>query len=77
MTEAPAFTGVRWRVHVLMGEAASQIVGLAQTPGLAGSNGFIGIVIGSRGQGLAESLMLGSVADKVVRQARLPVMVVR
>ena len=36
---------VRWRLHVLMGEAASQIVGLAETPGFAGING---IVIGSR-----------------------------
>ena len=74
---------VGWRLHVLMGEAASQIVGLAETPGFAGSsglnglNGINGIVIGSRGQGMAESLMLGSVADKVVHQARLPVMIVR
>ena len=65
---------VRWRLHVVMGEAASQIVSLAETPGFAGING---IVIGSRGQSMAESLMLGSVADKVVHQARLPVMIVR
>lgn len=68
---------VRWRLHVLMGEAAAQIVGLAETPGLAGSNGFNGIVIGSRGQSMAESLMLGSVAEKVVHQVGLPVMIVR
>ena len=68
---------VGWRVHVLMGDAASQIVGLAQTPGFAGSAGFNGIVIGSRGQGMAESLILGSVADKVAHQAKLPVMIVR
>ena len=65
---------VRWRLHVVMGEAASQIVGLAETPGLAGING---IVIGSRGQSMAESLMLGSVAEKVLHQAKLPVMTVR
>ena len=65
---------VRWRLHVVMGEAASQIVGLAETPGLAGING---IVIGSRGQSMAESLLLGSVADKVAHQAKLPVMIVR
>ena len=65
---------VRWRLHVVMGEAASQIVSLAETPGFAGING---IVIGSRGQSMAETLMLGSVADKVVHQARLPVMIVR
>ena len=68
---------VRWRLHVVMGEAASQIVGLAETPGFAGTNGINGIVIGSRGQSMAESLMLGSVADKVVHQAKLPVMIVR
>ena len=65
---------VGWRLHVVMGEAASQIVGFAETPGLSGVNG---IVIGSRGQGIARSLMLGSVADKVVHQTKLPVMVVR
>ena len=57
-----------------MGEAAAQIVGLAETPGLAGING---IVIGSRGQSMAKSLMLGSVADKVAHQAKVPVMIVR
>ena len=65
---------VRWRLHVLMGEAASQIVGLAEAPGFTGING---IVIGSRGQSMAKSLMLGSVADKVVHQVKLPVMIVR
>lgn len=65
---------VRWRLHVVMGEAASQIVALAETPGLAGING---IVIGSRGQSMAKSLMLGSVADKVAHQAKVPVMIVR
>ena len=68
---------VGWRLHVVMGEAAAQIVGLAETPGFAGINGINGIVIGSRGQSMAESLMLGSVADKVVHQAKLPVMIVR
>ena len=71
---------VGWRLHVVMGEAASQIVGLAETPGFAGTDGIDGIngiVICSRGQSMAESLMLGSVADKVVHQAKLPVMIVR
>ena len=67
-------TSVRWRLHVEMGEAASQIVALAEAPGLAGING---IVIGSRGRSMAESLMLGSVADEVVHQAKVPVMIVR
>ena len=65
---------VGWRLHVVMGEVASQIVGLAEAPGI---NGINGIVIGSRGHSMAESLLLGSVADKVVHQARLPVMIVR
>ncbi len=69
-----------------MGEAASQIVRLAETPGFAGTdgidgingiNGINGIVIGSRGQSVVKALMLGSVADKVVHQAKLPVMIVR
>ena len=51
---------VGWRLHVVMGEAASQIVGLAETPGVAGINGINGIVIGSRGQSAAKALMLGS-----------------
>ena len=57
-----------------MGEAASQIVGLAEPPGVAGING---IVIGSRGQSMTKALMLGSVAEKVVHQATVPVMIVR
>ena len=65
---------VRWRLHVVMGEAASQIVALAETPGLAGING---IVIGSRGQSVVKALMLGSVAEKVLHQAKAPVMIVR
>ena len=70
-------SSVRWRLHVVMGEAASQIVALAETPGLAGINGINGIVIGSRGQSVIKALMLGSVAEKVLHQAKAPVMVVR
>ena len=62
---------VRWRLHVVMGEAASQIVALAETPGING------IVIGSRGQSVVKALMLGSVAEKVLHQAKAPVMIVR
>ena len=54
---------VGWRLHVVMGEAASQNVGLAETPGVAGINGINGIngiVIGSRGHSAAKALMLGS-----------------
>ena len=62
---------VRWCLHVVMGEAASQIVALAETPGING------IVIGSRGQSVVKALMLGSVAEKVLHQAKAPVMIVR
>ena len=68
---------VRWRLHVVMGEAASQIVALAETPGINGINGINGIVIGSRGQSVVKALMLGSVAEKVLHQAKAPVMIVR
>ena len=68
---------VRWHLHVVMGEAASQIVALAETPGFTGINGINGIVIGSRGQSVIKALMLGSVAEKVVHSATVPVMIVR
>ena len=68
---------VGWHLHVVMGEPAAQIIGLAETPGTNDINGINGIVIGSRGQSMAESLLLGSVAEKVLHQAKLPVMIVR
>jgi nucleotide-binding universal stress UspA family protein len=63
--------GVAWRLHVRMGEAAEQIVALAQqldSPGIA---------IGSRGLTAAESIFLGSVANKIVQLGKLPVLIVR
>ena len=65
---------VGWHLYVVMGEAATQIVGLAETPGF---DGIKGIVIGSRGQSVVKALMLGSVAEEIVHQAKLPVMIVR
>ncbi|MCM2341422.1 universal stress protein [Rhodoferax sp.] len=62
---------VRWRLHVVMGEGAPEIADLADALGSRG------IVIGSRGLTAAESLLLGSVAYKVVHLARLPVLIVR
>ena len=62
---------VRWRLHAVMGEAAPEIVGMADALGSRG------ITIGSRGLGAAESLLLGSVAYKVVHLAKLPVLIVR
>ena len=62
---------VRWRLHVVMGEAAPEITGLAE------SLGSLGIAIGSHGLTAAESLLLGSVAYKVVQLAKRPVLIVR
>ena len=61
----------RWRLHVVMGEAAS---GISQTADLLSSRC---IAIGSRGQTATASLLLGSVAYKVVHSAKLPVLIVR
>ncbi|MGV3570800.1 MAG: universal stress protein [Ramlibacter sp.] len=63
--------GIGWRLHVRMGEAAEAIVALAQELGSRG------IALGSRGMSATESLVLGSVAYKVVHLAKVPVLVVR
>jgi len=63
--------GFGWRLHVLMGEPAVRIVELA------GSLGSRGIVIGARGLSAVNSLLLGSVAQKVIHTTRAPVLVVR
>lgn len=63
--------GIAWRLHVRMGEAAEQIVALSQELGSRG------IAVGSRGLAAAKSLLLGSVAYKVVHLAKVPVLVVR
>jgi nucleotide-binding universal stress UspA family protein len=63
--------GVPWCLHIVMGEAADSIVALAD------SLGCHGIVIGSRGLGAAENLLVGSVAYKVIHLSRIAVLVVR
>jgi len=60
-----------WCLHVVMGEAADSIVALA------GSLGCHGIVIGSRGLGAVENLLIGSVAYKVIQSSPVAVLVVR
>ena len=60
-----------WRLHVFMGEESPEIAGLADALGSRG------IAIGSRGLSAAESVLLGSVAYKVVHLAKLPVLIVR
>ena len=62
---------VRWRLHVVMGDAAEQIVNMADALGSRG------ITIGSQGLTAAQSLLLGSVTLQVVHQAKAPVLIVR
>lgn len=63
--------GIAWRLHVRMGEAAEEIVALAQELGSQG------IAIGSHGLTATESVFLGSVAYKVVHLGKFPVLIVR
>lgn len=60
-----------WQLHVVMGECAEQLVALARRLGCRG------IVVGSRGLGATESLLLGSVAQKVIHSSPAAVLVVR
>lgn len=62
--------GLPWRLHVTMGDAAERIIERANRVEAAC------IVIGTRGLGTVESLLMGSVAYKVMHLARLPVLVV-
>ncbi|MEF7612783.1 universal stress protein [Aquincola sp. MAHUQ-54] len=62
---------IGWRLHVRMGDAAERIVALSRELGSRG------IAIGSHGLTAAESLLLGSVAYKVVHLGQVPVLVVR
>lgn len=63
--------GTNWRLLCLMGEAAPEIVRIAEILACCG------IAIGSRGLTATESLLLGSVAYKVVHLALPPVLLVR
>jgi universal stress protein A len=57
--------------HVAFGSPAEEIVGLANDLDAAL------IVIGSHGRGAIERVLLGSTAERVVRAARCPVLVVK
>lgn len=63
--------GLRWHLHAVMGEAAPEIVGLAD------ALGSHGIAMGSHGLTAAASVLLGSVAYKVLHLTEMPVLVVR
>jgi nucleotide-binding universal stress UspA family protein len=63
--------GFAWRLHVLMGEPAPRLVELTQALGSRG------IVVGARGLSAVEGLLLGSVAQQIIHNARAAVLVVR
>lgn len=63
--------GLGWRLTTLMGEEAPEIVRLAEALGSRS------IALGSRGLTAAESVVLGSVAWKVVQMAPSSVLLVR
>ena len=69
--QALASAGVSWRLMSLLGEEAPEIVRLSATLNSRG------IAIGSRGLTAAESVLLGSVAYKVVHLAKSSVLLVR
>jgi nucleotide-binding universal stress UspA family protein len=59
-----------WRLHVAMGDPAERIIEQAVRLGATG------IIIGSRGLNVTETLLFGSVTDKVMHHSPLPVMLV-
>ena len=66
-----ANAGIAWHLHVMMGDPATVIVALAEHIGSRT------VVVGSRGLGATENLLLGSVAYKVIHLSRGSVLVVR
>ncbi|HRD93886.1 MAG TPA: universal stress protein [Accumulibacter sp.] len=63
-------TASPWRPHVALGEATGQIIALTERIDWSGT------VTGSRGPGVTESLLLGSVSDKRIHLSPHPGMVV-
>jgi nucleotide-binding universal stress UspA family protein len=65
-------SGVVAKTHVFHGDDAAEAIGEA-----AERLGADVVVIASRGRGAITRLFLGSVADKVLRHCRRPVLVLR
>lgn len=63
-------SGLPWRLHLVMGEPAEGILDLATQ--LHASE----VVMGCRGLGNLEGVLLGSVSHKVMQLSRIPVLVV-
>lgn len=66
-----ADAGVTLNTRIVEGRPAEAIVAFAE------EDGFDGIVMGSRGRSGVSRVLLGSVADTVVRRSPVPVTVVR
>ena len=63
-------TGKEVDTIVVIGDPAEEIIGLAK------SGGYDHIVMGSRGMSLVEELLLGSVSEKVIREAHCAVTII-
>lgn len=63
--------GVRYAVHIIVGEPAQVIAQFAK------EHGIDQIIMGAHGRGAMASLVIGSVTQKVLHLASVPVLVVR
>jgi nucleotide-binding universal stress UspA family protein len=62
---------VRWRFDVALGDPATELIAAAH------DHGATAIVVGGRSHGVVGGLVLGSVAQKLVRHSPVSVLVVR
>ena len=63
--------GLAYSAHIMLGEAAPTLVEFAKDKGCSL------IVMGARGLGSVAGLLIGSVATKVVKLSKVPVLVVK
>lgn len=68
---APHAAAIRYFIHAQIGQAADEILRVARTVDAAR------VFIGSHGKSLSERLVLGSVSERVIREAPCTVVVAR